>query len=239
MSLYRSYIPVKLSDKCIISFDVDFNENEATMVGFGIHESSVKSINSLDKSIFIDNKWLALDKSTKYKKDTSGNYLVKKKTDNSEFFDYKLWIDETTGKVYEEIKNGENFDINVDTDWVEFNKVLYKHFPGKYIYEDGAVKLNMDYVDITAFYIMSKGEVKLEKYIFNSDMQTYKGRYRFVVADNGTVIDVSKLNVQDNMYESVITALYSDTNDNAYVYLTYEGITPKNFLINYRDSSDF
>lgn len=234
MNLYRSFIPVKLSDKCIISFDLDFNESDSTMVGFGCHNSRVTSDKTLDKALYIDNNWLNIDKSITYQKE--GDYLFKKQIDNSEFFGYKLYVDKQTGKVYEEIIDGKNFDIKTDLDFVIVNRSTYKHFPGKYIWDGTRVKLNLNYVNITAFYILNKGEVKLEKFVFDSDMQQYKGRLRFAVTNNGTVIDVSR-STKDNAYESVITTLYSEEAEKSYMYLMYEGITPKNFLINYSEAS--
>lgn len=230
MSLYRSYIPVKLDDKCVISFDVDFTESEATLLGFGLHPSRVNDIESTAKYFIIDNKWLAIDKSTLYKKE--GNYILKKVTDNSEFFGYQLYLDIPNKKVYEEVKNPDEFDIKTQQDWLESEGVLYQYRGDKYVYENGVVKLIADSVNITSFYIMTTKGLALEQYLFDSDMQEYNGRFRYVVNNGGSVIDTSRT-TENGAYESVATALFQNETNPAYIYLEYQGITPKNFLINY------
>lgn len=231
--LYRSYIPVDASEKTVISFDVDFTQSEQTVIGFGCGRKRVTEPNEVAKMVYIDNCLALIDRSSDYKLD--GDYIYRKDGDKSKFFDYALTIED--GKVYEQIKSIANYDPD-ETDIKVRDGKVFHHIKGKYIIEDDKIKLDKNFIQLSAIYVFENDELKYEKFIFGDEISGFTGKLRYIISADSTVIDVSK--GKNNVYKTIVTPMFKPENDGkrdeyTYVYLTYDGIVPKNFLINFKE----
>lgn len=233
--LYRSYIPVNAGEKTVISFDVDFTQSEQTVIGFGCGSERVTEPNEVTKMVYIDNCLALIGRSNDYELD--GDYIYRKDGDKSKFFDYALIIE--GDKVYEQIKSIANYNPD-ETEIKVSNGKVFHYVDGKYVIDGDKVKLNKNFIQLSAIYVFENDELKYEKFIFGDELSGFVGKLRYIISVDSTVIDVSK--GKDNIYETIVTPMFSPENENedekdeyTYVYLTYEGIEPKNFLINFKE----
>lgn len=226
--LYRSYIPVDAGEKTVISFDVDFTQSEQTVIGFGCGSERVTDPNEVSKMVYIDNCLALIGRSFDYVLD--GDYIYRKDGDKTRFFDYALTIED--GKVYEQIKSIANYNPN-ETEIKVYDGKIFHHVKGKYIIEDDKIKLDKNFIQLSAIYMFENDELRYEKFIFGDELSGFSGKLRYIISADGSVIDISK--GKNGVYETVITPMFKTQDEQTYVYLTYEGIEPKNFLINFKE----
>lgn len=240
MNLFVSNPAVNTEDKFIISFDVDFSENENTIIGFGCDSSSsIEDAFKVNNMVFIDNNLSLIEQSNVYT--VEGDYILRKDGDNTTFFGYRILVD-SDGTVYEEMKSVEGYVIG-ETKVKTVNGVVYREWEGKYEYRNEKVCLKKDYCRITSIYTYEHGELKNERYVFGGSIATFKGKLRYIVNANANVINISK--GEGAVYSSVYTPMFSTKDyginesgkihNPSYIYLAYDGFTPKNYLIKYKE----
>lgn len=223
--LYCSRTDIISTEGFALSFDVD----GFTTIGFGISENKESKLDNIDKFLYIDNGLNLIDKSKDYVSD--GNYIVKKAADNDFFFGTNLKIYE--GKVYEEVKDSGQYKDGDDI-LVKDSK-LYKHTPGRFIYENDTVKLVKDSANLTTIFTIENGITKNETYLFNDELLDFHKKIRFVMSNGTRSFTVSKLT--DKLYEKIITGLFKNPLHNCYVYLYTDKADISNLLINYSSES--
>lgn len=226
--LYRSVIEIDASDKFVISFDA------ATfgVVGIGIDTKSVSKLNEIDKLVYLDTTGYILREgySKIYEIDNNNN-ISKKQTDNSTFFGHKIEID--NGKVYEEVKDASEYNPEADTDILIRDKVLYKHFPGRYFYENGIVKANIKEANLLGIYSFENGEIKNETYLNDVDLNT---KIRFVLANNAKTFDIARLD--GKLYEKIMTILFKEKTEAGRIFLYLDKTEISDLLISYTNSDE-
>lgn len=226
--LYRSYTSVDANEKTVISFDVDFTQSEQTVIGFGCGNKRVTEPSEVAKMVYIDNCLALIGRSFDYELDD--DYIYRKDGDKTKFFDYSLTIED--GKVYEQIKSIANYNPD-ETDIKVRDGKVFHYIPGKYIIEDDKVKLDKNFIQLSAIYVFENDELRYERFIFGDELSSFSGKLRYIISVNGTVIDVSK--GKNGVYETVVTPMFKQKDEYTYAYLTYEGIEPKNFLVNFKE----
>ena len=231
MSFYHSNSLVKTGERFIMSFDVDFTQTNDTVVGFGCDESpNVDDHFKVKKILFVDNCFSLMNKSNEYILD--GDYIYRKDGVNDNFFGYYIY--EENGVIYEEVKSSLGIDDESKEGLKIRNDKVVREVEGKYIIDNGILKLRKDYTKITGIYVFEDGELKHERYIFGGEIADFKGKLRYIINGDSSVINVSK--GEKGVYTNVFTPMYKKIEEKSYIYLYYEGITPKNFLINYKEA---
>lgn len=220
--LYRSVIEVDSSEKFVISFDTT---NFGT-IAIGIDEKSVEKVDEIDKIVYLDitGNILKANHSKEYQID--GTIISKRVTDNTTFFSRNVEI--YNNKVYEEVKDLSQFNPELDKDILVKNKTIYKHFPGRYFVENGAIKVDLKTANLLGIYSFENGQIKNETYLNDIDLNT---KLRFILANNGKTFDISRLDGQ--LYEKIMTILFKEKTESGFIFLYLDKTKISNLLINY------
>lgn len=236
MGYYISNPTVDLTDKFILSFNVDFTKPQLETICYGIDTiarrgTTVTTITSfmdkVNRGIVLDNGTTLLKESSQYESD--GTYVWNKKGENRIFdLELKVWKD----KVYEEVNDISDYDPEADLDIFADGDKLYKYIPGRYIIDkNGLIKLVYANVKVTSIFSFEKTLVVREEYHVHDHLQDFKGKIRMIITNYGSSISLDKM--VGESYESIGTYFFTGTNTGAKVYLGLEGCDAEHLAVTY------
>lgn len=235
MSYYISNPVVDLTDKFILSFNVDFTQTPGEAICYGVDTISRRGttiarvdhfLNKINRGVIIDNGTSLLALSSQYESD--GTYVWNKNGENNILgLELKVWKD----KVYEEVKDISSFDPETDLDIFADSNKLYKYVPGRYVIEDGVIKLVFSSIKVTTIFSFEQASIIREEYHVTDHLQDFANKLRLIITNEGSTFSIHKL--VDESYELVGTYFFSGRNTGARVYLGAESVNPTNFSVTY------